>query len=176
MNNAIRIVVIGSAALLLVAAGCSKKTTNTTSNATSNSTVNTTVNTTVNSSVNTPATNSVTNTVVNTNTVTNTNVNVNVNSSATNTPSVKTVTVTSSGFSPAVVTVKVGDTVTFVNNDSGAHWPASNPHPTHTGLSGFDALRGLTAGQSYSFTFTRVGTFGYHDHLNVLLTGMVIVE
>lgn len=129
MRTIIKTVFIGSAMLLVIAAGCSKKSTNSVSN-----------------------------------------------DSTANTTATATVTTTSSGFSPATVTVNAGDTVTFVNNGTGTNWPASDPHPTHTGLPGFDALRGLKTGQSYSYTFTKIGTFGYHDHLNSSLTGTVVVQ
>lgn len=74
--------------------------------------------------------------------------------------------ITSAGFSPADITVKSGTVVTFKNLDTAPHWPASNPHPTHTDLPGFDALKALANGESYSFTFTQVGKWGFHDHLN----------
>ncbi len=92
-------------------------------------------------------------------------------------PATKTVTInmTASGFSPANVTIKKGDSVVFKNTDSNPHWPASAPHPTHTALPGFDALKGIAAGASYSYTFTKVGAWGYHDHLNSSLFGKVTV-
>jgi plastocyanin len=86
------------------------------------------------------------------------------------------VLITSSGFSPSTLTIKAGDTVTFINKDSNPHWPASDPHPTHTNYPGFDALRPLKTGESYSFTFTKQGTWGYHDHLNPSLRGTIIVK
>jgi plastocyanin len=86
------------------------------------------------------------------------------------------VLITSSGFTPSTLTIKVGDTVTFINKDSNPHWPASDPHPTHTNYPGFDALRPLKTGESYSFTFTKQGAWGYHDHLNPSLRGIIIVE
>lgn len=94
------------------------------------------------------------------------------------TPAAKTVTVniTSSGFSPNSVTINKGDTVKFVNTDTTTHWPASDPHPTHTDYPGFDANKALTNGASYSFTFAKVGTWGYHDHLKPTLHGTVIVN
>lgn len=91
----------------------------------------------------------------------------------------KTVTVnyTGSGFSPNTVTINAGDTVRFVNTgQTAAVWPASNPHPIHTDAPGFDARRPLDTGGSYSFTFTRAGTFGYHNHLNLAQTGTVVVR
>lgn len=87
-----------------------------------------------------------------------------------------TVSITDAGFSPATLTVKAGTTVTFVNNGTGPHWPASDPHPIHTDLSGFDAKRGLNPGETYSFTFTTVGTHGMHDHLHPSAKGSIIVQ
>jgi plastocyanin len=87
-----------------------------------------------------------------------------------------TVTIMSSGYSPNNITVKSGTTVTFVNNDTKGHWPASNPHPTHTDLPGFDAHKSIPPGSSYSFVFTKVGTWGFHDHLFPTQGGKIIVE
>ncbi len=86
------------------------------------------------------------------------------------------VSITSSGFSPASITVEAGTTVTFVNNDTIPHWPASNPHPVHTTLSAFDSKGKVQPGDSYSYTFTDEGTWKYHCHLRPGLTGEVIVE
>ena len=87
-----------------------------------------------------------------------------------------TITYDSSGFSPATITVGVGEAVTFVNQSSRAMWIASNPHPIHTGLAGFDAKKGIGNGESFSFRFTKAGEFGYHNHLNLSDTGTVVVE
>ena len=43
-----------------------------------------------------------------------------------------TVEMTSTGFSPNSISIKAGDTVTFVNKDTTQHWPASAMHPTHS--------------------------------------------
>ncbi len=91
------------------------------------------------------------------------------------TASTTTISISDTGFSPATVRVKAGTTVTFTNNGQALHWPASNPHPVHTDLPGFDAKRGLATGESYSFTFTKVGTWGFHDHLNTIMKGSVVV-
>lgn len=86
------------------------------------------------------------------------------------------VTYTDSGFSPASLTVKVGDTVTFKNGSSKLMWVASNPHPTHTGLPGFDALSGMAKSQNYTYTFTKAGSFGYHNHLSTSDGGTITVQ
>lgn len=84
------------------------------------------------------------------------------------------ISVTDTGFSPATVTVPVGATVTFVNNGQASHWPASDQHPTHTGLPGFDSKPGLATGEEYSFVFDKVGAWGFHDHLFPQFKGQVV--
>ena len=98
-------------------------------------------------------------------------------STATTQPSTDSLTVlySSSGFSPPSLTVKVGQTVIFENDSSRPMWVASNPHPVHTGLSTFDAKKNFSAGQNYSFTFSKVGSFGYHNHSNPSDTGTIVV-
>ncbi|MBI3495579.1 cupredoxin domain-containing protein [Candidatus Berkelbacteria bacterium] len=86
------------------------------------------------------------------------------------------VSYTDSGFSPASITVKSGTTVTFTNTSSQSMWVASDPHPIHTGLAGFDERASVEKGGTYSFTFTKVGSFGYHNHLNPSDTGTVVVQ
>ncbi len=94
----------------------------------------------------------------NTNQTTNTAVNTSAE------PEQLTVTVTSAGLNPKSPTVSAGTTITFVNQDSVTHQITSKPHPVHTDLPGFDLV--IAAGSSRSFTFTRVGSWGYHDHLS----------
>ena len=83
---------------------------------------------------------------------------------------------TNDGFSPSVVKVKVGDSVTFRNDSNLSMWVASDPHPSHVNLPGFDALRGAVSGNTYMYTFTKVGTFGYHNHLRSTDRATIVVE
>lgn len=78
-------------------------------------------------------------------------------------------------FFPSELKIKKGDTVVWTNRDSRTTWPASAIHPTHQLYPGFDALRGINTGESYSFTFDKVNSWRYHDHLNPSVTGAVIV-
>ena len=91
-----------------------------------------------------------------------------------------------SGFSPAEITVKKGDTVTWSNSGGGNMWVASAQHPTHTVYSGIALSAhcpGMTAsafdqcqnGATYSFKFDKVGTWAYHNHTNSGHFGRVIV-
>lgn len=85
------------------------------------------------------------------------------------------VTLSDSGFAPASVTVKAGTTVTFVNESAGPMWVASDPHPTHTLLPGFDELASVEKGGTYEYTFTKVGTWTYHNHRMPGEKGTVVV-
>lgn len=85
------------------------------------------------------------------------------------------VTYTNTGFSPTTVTVKKGTTVTFVNASTGGMWVASAVHPTHQLLPGFDQLKSVGKGGSYDYTFVKVGTWKYHNHVNVSDFGSVVV-
>ncbi len=99
-------------------------------------------------------------------------------------PAANVVTYTDSGFSPSVLTVKLGSIVTFQNKASDAMRVASNPHPTHTGYptrggcvgSTFDACKDIGPGTSWTFKFDIAGTWGYHNHLDPKEGGTVVVE
>ena len=91
-----------------------------------------------------------------------------------------TITLTSSGVSAKSVTVAVGQTVTFVNNDSKSHEIASNPHPQHGSCPSIEALGVLAAGATRTtHNFGNAGTCGYHDHqddTNTGFQGQIIVQ
>ena|SRR5579871_2066176 len=89
--------------------------------------------------------------------------------------SVNAVSYTENGFQPQTITIKKGESVTWTNKDSDELWVASNPHPTHTDYPGFDELASITTGKTYTFTFTKIGQWGYHNHLNPSQKGTVVV-
>jgi len=86
-----------------------------------------------------------------------------------------TITHTESGFSSASVSIKVGDTVKWVNQASENMWVASAPHPIHTDYPEFDQKKGVGMGGEYTFTFTKAGQWRYHNHLNPSHFGSVTV-
>lgn len=102
-------------------------------------------------------------------------------------PMTATVTYAAEGFSPSEVTIKKGGTVTWTNSSGGEMWIASAQHPSHMVYAGtsreehcpdaagtaFDQCAGSTG--NYSFTFQKVGTWNYHDHLSAQKFGKVIV-
>ena len=92
-----------------------------------------------------------------------------------------TVTITNGVVNPATVTVAVGQTVTFVNNDNRAHEIASNPHPQHGTCPSIEGgLGSLAAGATRTTrAFANSGSCGYHDHLddtNPSLRGTINVQ
>jgi len=102
-------------------------------------------------------------------------------------PTATTVTLTSAGFSPASVKIKSGQKVIFVNNSNGNMWVAADEHPSHTEYNGTDrqshcpditevAFDQCADGKTYTFTFTKTGSWDYHNHLSANKTGTVIVE
>jgi plastocyanin len=85
-----------------------------------------------------------------------------------------TVIIKDFSFQPSEITVKIGTTVTWKNQDSAPHIVASDPHPTHTDLPGLSSET-LSSGGEYSFTFDKLGDFGYHCHLHPSMKGRVKV-
>lgn len=86
------------------------------------------------------------------------------------------VAITKYGFVPHTLSIKKGTKVTWVNLDTTPHRIASDPHPNHTALAGFDSKEPITAPNTYSFVFTKSGTFTYHDHVDPTRTGNIVVE
>jgi plastocyanin len=100
-------------------------------------------------------------------------------SSATTTTSAGTGTATGSGttvqvimnnrsYDPATVTIKAGDTVTWVNQDAPQHDVVADNGEFKSDL--FDK------GGTFSFTFSTAGTYPYHCSIHPGMTGTVIVQ
>ncbi|MBI2018190.1 cupredoxin domain-containing protein [Candidatus Daviesbacteria bacterium] len=85
------------------------------------------------------------------------------------------VQISSSGFSPKSIAIKVGETVTWMNNDNTNHTVYSAGHPTHLTYPPLN-LGTIKPGRQVSLEFPKAGTYQYHDHLNPSLTGSVTVK
>lgn len=85
------------------------------------------------------------------------------------------VTISSTGFAPKAITIKVGDSVTWKNADSENHTVNSAPHPAHTAYPPLN-LGLIKPGEEQSLAFPTAGTYKYHDHLNPSLSGSITVE
>jgi len=85
-----------------------------------------------------------------------------------------TITITSAGVMPKVLTVVQGQRVLFVNNDTVAHEMASDLHPTHERWPALNQVGYLTPGQSRETgNLNTVGVISYHDHLDAQNEGLL---
>jgi len=78
------------------------------------------------------------------------------------------VTVAQATFGPATLTIRVGATVTWVNNDGALH--------TVTSSQGLFASPGLDSGDTFSYRFTAPGTYAYFCALHPHMKGTIIVQ
>lgn len=74
-------------------------------------------------------------------------------------------------FTPMVIKVKVGDTVTWTNEDSVHHTVTADKASA-------DAPNGplIGQGESYSFKFTKAGTYTFHCMPHPYMHGTVVVQ
>lgn len=85
---------------------------------------------------------------------------------ASNAVATKSVEIANFAFSPAVITVKVGATVTWTNKDEDAHTVA---------ITGAGVSEPLQSGDSYAHTFGQPGTYSYRCTIHPNMRGMVVV-
>jgi plastocyanin len=78
------------------------------------------------------------------------------------------VTIAGLAFNPATVTIQVGDSVTWTNQDSTAHTATAGDGSFDTGQ--------LANGDSDSVTFDTAGTFAYICSIHPQMSGSVVVE
>ena len=79
-----------------------------------------------------------------------------------------TVKIANFAFDPPTVTAKVGDTVTWTNNDSTQHTATVKSDPSCT-------TPNLDGGASSGITFTQAGTYDYQCKIHPTMTGKVEV-
>jgi amicyanin len=70
-------------------------------------------------------------------------------------------------FGPKALTVKVGQTVTWTNDDDIPHTVVATDKSFRSKV--------LDTGQSFSFTFTHAGAFAYFCSLHPMMTGKIVV-
>jgi plastocyanin len=78
------------------------------------------------------------------------------------------VTIRNFAFGPQVVTVTLGTTVHWTNQDSEAHTVTSDAGAFNSPV--------LQPGAGFSFTFTKPGTYSYHCSIHPFMTGKVVVS
>ena len=70
-------------------------------------------------------------------------------------------------FQPDVLKVEVGAKVTWTNDDTVAHTVTADTNSFASG--------NLQPGGSFSFTFTRLGTYAYHCSIHPSMHGSIVV-
>ena len=76
-----------------------------------------------------------------------------------------TITISNGAVNPANVTVSVGQSVRFVNNDTRSRDMSSDPHPSHTNCPSFTNVGLIATGATKdTFGFSAAGSCGFHDH------------
>jgi len=76
-----------------------------------------------------------------------------------------TITIANGRVNPSEVTIAVGQSVTFVNNDGGVRNVTSDPHPVHTDCPQINAVGNLSNGQSrLTNAFPAARSCGFHNH------------
>lgn len=78
------------------------------------------------------------------------------------------VSIANFSFEPATITVPVGTTVTWTNNDAANH--------TVTADDGSFKSESLGSGATFSQTFATAGTFAYHCAIHSTMKGTVVVN
>jgi hypothetical protein len=80
-------------------------------------------------------------------------------------PSGATITIASGRVSPAEVTIAVGQSVTFVNNDGGVRNISSDPHPVHSDCPQINVVGNLSNSQTrLTNAFPAARSCGFHNH------------
>ncbi len=81
------------------------------------------------------------------------------------------VSIKNNAFNPSTLTVNVGDTVHWSNDDSTTHTVTSGTSPTPDGM--FNST--LAPGATFDFTFTTAGTFNYFCMIHPFMMGTITV-
>lgn len=80
------------------------------------------------------------------------------------------ITIKNFAFAPAALTVPVGSTVTWTNEDSAVHTTTADKPGPVTWDSG-----NLSQAKAYSVKFTRAGSYSFHCAIHNYMTGTVTV-
>lgn len=80
----------------------------------------------------------------------------------------------SNSYNPNPIEIKVGDTVTWINDDSSPHTVTSSSSNDDSSSSTFDS-NVLRRGETFSFKFDKEGQYSYFCTLHPSMAGTVIV-
>src|SRR3989344_6018219 len=77
-------------------------------------------------------------------------------------------------FSPTNIRIHLGDSVRFQNNGTAEIRIASELVNGIAEIPGFDSVQNIPADGAFTYVFTQLGAFGYHNTYNKNERGMVI--
>jgi len=77
------------------------------------------------------------------------------------------ISIQGNAFSPDNLSIKVGDTVTWINNDSYAHTVKASKSEFDSG--------NMASGAKFSFTFSKEGMYDYICGIHTFMTGKIVV-
>jgi len=92
----------------------------------------------------------------------------NTNPPPASTPAANNVNINGMSFSPASKTVKVGTTITWINNDVVPHTVTADDNSFDSGS--------IAAGGKFTHTFAAAGTFAYHCNFHAGMNGTVVAN
>ena len=90
------------------------------------------------------------------------------NSTTTPPPATNSVSIVNMAFSSASLTVSVGSTVTWTNNDNMTHTVTADDNSFDSG--------NILVGNKYSKVFSTAGTYTYHCTIHPNMKGTIIVK
>lgn len=94
-------------------------------------------------------------------------------------PAGTSVSIIDYGFTPQTVSIKAGTAVTWQNDGTMQHTATADAGGWNSGQlmgsAGGGAYSGMTAGGSYTYTFTAAGTYAYHCANHAQMTGTITV-
>ena len=83
-------------------------------------------------------------------------------------PQAKAITIENFSFVPETLTVPLGATVSWTNKDDSPHVVAATD--------GQFQSKAIDTDESYSYTFTKAGTYSYYCSMHPRMTGKVVVH
>jgi plastocyanin len=91
-----------------------------------------------------------------------------------------TITIANGRVTPSTVTIAVGQSVTFINNDGRVHNVSSDPHPNHTECPSINGVGTISNGQTkLTNSLPTARSCGFHDHDdpdNNQLKGTIVIQ
>jgi len=91
-----------------------------------------------------------------------------------------TITIANGRVTPSTVTIAVGQSVTFINNDGRVHNVSSDPHPNHTDCPSINGVGTISNGQTkLTNSLPTARSCGFHDHDdpdNNQLKGTIVIQ